>query len=44
MPKPPSGITYAKQGETPWTVLIHIRENRCTGSLVKDKYVITGKN
>lgn len=44
MPELPSGIKYAKQGQTPWTVLLHIRESRCTGSLIKDKYVITGNN
>lgn len=44
VPELPSGIKYAKQGQTPWTVLLHIRESRCTGSLIKDKYVITGNN
>ncbi|XP_070504817.1 granzyme B-like [Chironomus tepperi] len=36
-----NGITYAKQSDGPWTVMLEVKGLRCTGSLVNKKYVIT---
>ncbi|KAL7011359.1 hypothetical protein ACKWTF_014236 [Chironomus riparius] len=39
--KKDDGISYARQTDGPWTVMLVVKGSRCTGSLIKKKYVVT---
>lgn len=34
---------YSKQTDSPWLALLEIKGQRCGGSLINEKYVITGE-